>query len=196
MREPGVNLDEQAEGLDGAARLAQRAVAREPEAWRELFELHYRTIYAFVRYRLRGTPEAEDIAAHVFEVAYVNAARFDYRGVPIEAWLMGIARNLCRDAIKKAARHRPESELIEGAGPAEPDQARLADLRQDLANAMRALTEDQQEVLSLRFLLDRSVEETARIMNRSEDAVKNLQRRALAAMQRALAGAGYPGAGS
>jgi DNA-directed RNA polymerase specialized sigma24 family protein len=46
-------------------------------------------------------------------------------------------------------------------------------------------------VLSLRFLLDRSVAETAVLMGRSEDAVKNLQRRALAAMQRALTGAGY-----
>ena len=57
---------------------------------------------------------------------------------------------------------------------------------------MRALTDDQQDVLTLRFLLDRSVQDTARIMNRSEDAVKNLQRRALAAMQRALRDMEYP----
>ena len=61
---------------------------------------------------------------------------------------------------------------------------------------MRDLTEDQHEVISHRFLLDRSVAETALLMNRSEDAVKNLQRRALAAMQRALASAHYPHGGS
>ena len=61
---------------------------------------------------------------------------------------------------------------------------------------MRHLTEDQQTVLALRFLLDKSVAETAAIMNRSEDAVKNLQRRALAAMGRALGDAGYPAGGA
>ena len=53
----------------------------------------------------------------------------------------------------------------------------------------------QRQVIELRFLLDKSVLETADLMNRSEDAVKNLQRRALAAMQRALVPDGYPGRG-
>jgi RNA polymerase sigma-70 factor (ECF subfamily) len=60
---------------------------------------------------------------------------------------------------------------------------------------MRGLTGDQRQVIELRFLLDKSVLETADLMNRSEDAVKNLQRRALAAMQRALVSDGYPGSG-
>lgn len=169
-------------------------MARDAGAWSEIFELHYRSVFAFVRYRLRGAEEAEDIASQVFEVAYSHAERFDYRGVPIQAWLIGIARNLCRDHVKKLGRRGIDAELDETMGPVEDDAAVTVDLRRDLSLAMRRLTEDQQEVLSLRFLLDRSVEETARLMNRSEDAVKNLQRRALAAMQRALADVNYPGA--
>jgi len=64
------------------------------------------------------------------------------------------------------------------------------DLREDIRIAMQALTEDQQMVITLRFLLDRSITETAVNMSRSEDAVKLLQRRALAALQRQL-GASY-----
>jgi RNA polymerase sigma-70 factor (ECF subfamily) len=168
-------------------------VRRDADAWGELFELHYRAVFGFVRYRLRGATEAEDIASQVFEVAYARADRFDYRGVPIEGWLIGIARNLVRDHVKKLGRRGFEEEFDETIELSEPDSADAIDLRQDLTQAMRALTEDQQEVLSLRFLLDRSVAETAVLMNRSEDAVKNLQRRALAAMQRALAAADYPG---
>ncbi len=187
--------DRAADGRDPSAEsLAQRAVARDAGAWSEIFELHYRSVFAFVRYRLRGAEEAEDIASQVFEVAYSHAERFDYRGVPIQAWLIGIARNLCRDHVKKLGRRGIDAELDETMGPVEDDAAVTVDLRRDLSLAMRRLTEDQQEVLSLRFLLDRSVEETARLMNRSEDAVKNLQRRALAAMQRALADVNYPGA--
>jgi RNA polymerase sigma-70 factor (ECF subfamily) len=194
VREHEVEHDAPVEGDDEAASLARRAVARDADAWAQLFEHHYRAVFGFVRYRLRGADEAEDIAAQVFEVAYARADRFDYRGVPIEAWLMGIARNLLRDHIKKVGRRGVSEELDELNTPAQSDAADAIDLHEDLQRAMRALTEDQQEVITMRFLLDKSVAETAVLMDRSEDAVKNLQRRALAAMQRALAGAGYPGA--
>ncbi len=166
--------------------LARRAAAGEEAAWGELFEAHYTAIFGFVRYRLRNPEEAEDIASQVFEVAYCRADKFDYRGVPIGAWLMGIARNLVRDQIKKRMRRGYEQEIGESVTPVQPDETTSVDLRQDIEAAMTHLTDDQQEVLSLRFLLDKSVAETAALMERSEDAVKNLQRRALAAMRRAM----------
>lgn len=179
-----------AEGRDDAE-IARRAAARDAQAWADIFDRHWNSVYSFVRYRLRGAAEAEDIASHVFEVAYARADRFDYRGVPIEGWLIGIARNLARDHIKKLGRRGFEEELVEAVAPPDPDGIAAMELRQDLSQAMHALTEDQQTVLSLRFLLDKSVADTAQLMSRSEDAVKNLQRRALAAMQRALAGTDY-----
>lgn len=191
MREHEVEHDDHAARGRGGAELARRAVARDPQAWGEIFEAHYTRVFAFVRYRLRGAAEAEDIASQVFEVAYTHADRFDYRGVPIEGWLIGIARNVVRDYLKKVARRGYEEELVESEAPLDPDGPDTIDLRHDLAAAMHELTEDQQTVLSLRFLLDKSVAETAALMARSEDAVKNLQRRALAAMQRALADSGY-----
>ena len=171
--------------------LARRAAAGEAAAWSELFETHCTAIFGFVRYRLRSPEEADDIASQVFEVAYRRADKFDYRGVPIGAWLMGIARNLVRDQIKKRVRRGYEEELGESVTPVQPDEAPAVDLKQDISSAMSNLTEDQQEVLSLRFLLDKSVADTAVVMERSEDAIKNLQRRALAAMQRAMMQPGY-----
>lgn len=180
-----------AQGPQHAEALARRAVAREAAAWEELFDLHYRSVFAFVRYRLRSAEEAEDIASQVFEVAYANAARFNYQGVPIEGWLIGIARNLCRDYIKKLGRRGIDDEFDDSLELSEPDSADAIGLRRDLLEAMQSLTGDQKEVIQLRFLLDKSVAETAVMMQRSEDAVKNLQRRALAAMQRALGGESY-----
>jgi len=188
--EAGIN-DLAANGRVDAEALARRASARDPDAWGAIFEAHYRAVFAFVRYRLRGAAEAEDIASQVFEIAYGRADRFDYRGVPIEGWLIGIARNLARDHIKKYARRGFEEELVDTIAPPSPDEAPRVDLSLDIAQAMKVLTEDQQTVISLRFLMDRSVAETADVMARSEDAVKNLQRRALAALQRALAGTAY-----
>jgi RNA polymerase sigma-70 factor (ECF subfamily) len=191
VRSEGAGHGQAAVGQYDAEALARRAAARDPEAWGAIFEAHWHGVYAFLRFRLSGAAEAEDLASQAFEVAYQRAESFDYRGVPIEAWLIGIARNLYRDHIKKLARRGYHEELVETMTPPEPDAAPAIDLREDLLTAMKALTEDQQTVLTLRFLLDKSVEETASHMARSEDAVKNLQRRALGAMQRALAGTAY-----
>lgn len=179
--------DDRAMDRDEAEDLARRAAARDPAAWTMLFDLHFRSVYAFVRYRLRGADAAEDLAAQVFEVAFSRCEHFDWRGVPIEAWLIGIARNLVRDHLKKLARRGPEDELMDYDLPPQADDAPAIELRHDLERAMAHLTGDQQQVIALRFLLDKSVAETAALMQRSEDAVKTLQRRALAALQRALA---------
>ena len=107
------------------------------------------------------------------------------------AALVGIARNLVRDHVKKLGRRGHTEDLTDTLGLSEPDSATGVDLHHDLLAAMRHLTDDQQQVLYHRFLQDRPVAETAVLMNRSEDAVKNLQRRALAAMHQAMVASGY-----
>lgn len=174
-----------AAGIDSD--LAVRAARQDRDAWSQIFDQHFRAIYTFVRYRLRNADEAEDLASQVFEIAFRRASSFDYRGVPIEGWLYGIARNVVRDHNKRAARHGEHLDIDDSPEVAEPGASQLLDEREDIRLAMQSLTEDQQTVISLRFLLDRSVADTARLMGRSEDAVKTLQRRALAAMQRAMA---------
>lgn len=181
-------------GHPADAELAARAARRDPAAWETLFETHYRTIYRYLRFQLANPQEAEDLASQVFEIAYTRAPTFEYRGVPIQAWLLGIARNLARESTKKPTRRHPAENLdtadLAGA-VAQDDPAPNIHLRSDLARALQNLTEDQREVLRLRIILDRPVAETAALMHRSEDAVKNLQRRALAALQRALGGDTY-----
>ncbi len=199
MRDPGEpRHDAQPDGPSSDADLVARAARRDPAAWETLFELHYRSIYRYLRSRLGSPEEAEDLASQVFETAYARVDSFDDRGIPFQAWLLGIARNLARDAIKKRVRRGPTDDLqaAELAGAlALGDHADAIQLRSDLATALACLTEDQQEVIRLRFLLDRSVADTALLMGRSEDAIKNLQRRALAALQRAL-GETYPAGGA
>jgi RNA polymerase sigma-70 factor (ECF subfamily) len=184
--------DEPAERNAVEAALAARAQARDEAAWSEIYTRHQRAVYTFLRYRLQDAEEANDVTAQVFETAFRSAERFDYRGAPIEAWLIGIARNLARDHVKRSVRRGPSVSLdVEEHAARGPDEVGAADLKADLGQAMLRLTEDQQVVVTLRFIQDRSVTETARIMNRSEDAVKNLQRRALAALRRELTPTAY-----
>ena len=68
-------------------------------------------------------------------------------------------------------------------------------MEQELAKYMHkiiiALTEDQQQVVVLRFGEDRSVKEVARIMNKKPNAVKQLQHRALRSMAGKLERSGF-----
>jgi RNA polymerase sigma-70 factor (ECF subfamily) len=57
---------------------------------------------------------------------------------------------------------------------------------EDLKHAMQQLTEDQQHVLGLRFGYDMPIQEVARVLGKSEGAIKQLQARAIAALARKL----------
>jgi RNA polymerase sigma-70 factor (ECF subfamily) len=52
--------------------------------------------------------------------------------------------------------------------------------------AMTHLTDEQREVVILRFIEEYNVAETAAVMGKNEGAVKSLTRRALAALRRVL----------
>ncbi|HET7377340.1 MAG TPA: sigma-70 family RNA polymerase sigma factor, partial [Anaerolineae bacterium] len=56
----------------------------------------------------------------------------------------------------------------------------------NLARALRDLTEEQQNVISLRFGYDMPIQEVARTMGKTEGAIKQLQARAIAALTRRL----------
>jgi RNA polymerase sigma-70 factor (ECF subfamily) len=58
---------------------------------------------------------------------------------------------------------------------------------------MRHLTELQQQVVALRFGAGMSLQETADIMGRSVNAIKNLQHKALGALRRHLEPMGVGG---
>ena len=58
----------------------------------------------------------------------------------------------------------------------------------ELAEALSRLTDEQRQVVTLRFLQGCSIAETAAAMGKTEDAVKKLQARGLRALKRALGG--------
>jgi RNA polymerase sigma-70 factor (ECF subfamily) len=106
---------------------------------------------------------------------------FRWQGKDFGAWLMTIARNLTTDHFK-AGRTRleytqedmtPHDEATEG-----PESSVLASLtNQALLAALTELPHEQQECLIMRFLQGLSIAETAKVLGRSDGAVKQLQLR-------------------
>ncbi|MGH3112477.1 MAG: sigma-70 family RNA polymerase sigma factor, partial [Gaiellaceae bacterium] len=112
------------------------------------------------------------------------------RTVPISAWLFRIAHNLAMDHFRAGRRWQPEEEPPEPPGSAErsAEEAALHSIgRKSMLEMIEELSPDQQQVLTLKFLFGFANREAAAILGKTEGAVKSLQHRALASLQRQLA---------
>jgi len=80
------------------------------------------------------------------------------------------------------------SENVPDPGPFAAPEMRLqsSEDRRRLAEAVGRLTDEQRQVVVLRFIESCDVDQIARIMNRTRGAIHAMQHRALASLQRAL----------
>ena len=155
-------------------------------AWRELFEANYQRVYRYAYVRLGNAADAEDVAAGVFSEAVKNIRGFQYRGIPIAAWLFRIAHHETVDVLKR--RQLSPQAQADDLGFEHHELIRAID-RLDLSEAMDQLKAEHRDVLVLRFIEDRSVRDTAEILGKSEGAVKVLQLRALRSLRTRIGGA-------
>lgn len=160
-----------------------------PSALTEIYDRYFQSIYSFIRLRVDDAPLAEDLTSEVF-VRLVEAVR--RRSGPrssLRGWLFKVARNLVHDHYR--SRHGLSEEALGDwmASPSpDPEVHAIYAASIDLVRrALRGLTPDHQEVLILRFAQNLSLQETAEIMGRRTNAIKQLQFRATQALQRALA---------
>ena len=161
--------------------LVELARGGDAEAFGMLYD-HYQTaVYRFLYYRVGSIALAEDLTSETFFRALRSMGSFRWQGKDFGAWLMTIARNLTTDHYK-AGRTRlelatedmtPHDSATEG-----PETAVLASLTNDaLLTALKELPTEQQECLIMRFLQGLSIAETAKVLGRSDGAVKQLQLR-------------------
>ena len=171
------------------AALVAAAQRGDRESFGQIYDHFQLPVYRYALARVRSPSDAEDVAAETFVAAFRSIHRFQWRGVPFDAWLFRIARSKIADVQRHRRRHRDRTD-IESVDPAllprAPDAAtevvRL-DETANLLEAMRGLSHDHQEVLALRFFAGLSLQETADTLGRSANAVKQLQFRAMNALR-------------
>jgi RNA polymerase sigma-70 factor (ECF subfamily) len=131
--------------------------------------------------------EAEDMTQQVFLNALQSISSFRWKGVPFSAWLFRIAHNQAVDHLRKKKHSSVplDESLVSGEDSPHAAAERKMDIEQLLA-ATRRLTEAQREVISLRFTSELSIAQVARIMGKSEGAVKALQHSAIVALRRTM----------
>ena len=161
----------------------QRAKAGDDAVWEAWFDAFYPKLYRYAFTRLGRKADAEDVAGLVFLEAVRQIDRFQYTGRPVLAWLYRIAHNLVYDRLKRTKR------------PVEREDAAITELvpgpdvlvtKMDLLTAINELTDEQREVIILRFYLSMSAQEVGNLLGRPAGAVFSLQARAIVNLRERL----------
>lgn len=159
-------------------------------AWEQIYSTLAGPVTGYLR--SRGAADPDDLCSEVFFQVARDIHRFDGNADKFRSWVFVIAHRRLIDA-RRASKRRPEivdeavSAIdVEGGDVEEEVMASLGDAW--ASRVLQALTEEQQEVLTLRIVADLSLEETGAVMGKRVGAVKALQRRALMAARRHLGG--------
>ena len=167
-------------------RLLIEAAQADPARFVEIYERYVDRIYAFVSRRTENRAAAEDITSQVFERALGAIGRFEWRGLPVAAWLFRIASNALADHWRERAHEADEPP------PDVPDPREVEDIDRRIAlyQHVERLPDLQRQVIQMRFVEEKSIREVAAALDRSEGAVKQLQLRALENLRKSMGGHG------
>jgi len=166
----------------------ERARSGDAEAVGRLYWRYAPAIFRYAYYRLGDSEVAQDLTADVFVRVIEALPRYRERGAPFSAWLYRIAGARIADYYRRRRRQPTEelsSEVRSSVGQPEVEvESRL--VAQELQRVLQGLSPAYQQVIVLRFVERLSHAEVARILRRSEGAVRVLQFRALDALRRLL----------
>ncbi len=167
----------------------ERAQRGDPAAVMRLYERYQALVFRYIFYRVRGDQNcAEDLTADVFVRMLAKLKTYVQGDQPILAWLYTIAHHLVIDHYRSnGTPHLPlEEDLVAGdvGHPVKATEDRLAQER--LAKVLKCLTEEQRQVILLKFVEDRDLVEVAALLGKNERAIRSLQHRALDALHRAM----------
>ena len=175
--------------LTNERQLVLQAQDGNTEAFGQLYDAYMERIYRFVYFRVEDQQTAEDITSQVFLKAWSNLDRFSFNRTPYLAWLYTIAHN----AVIDHYRTRKVTTALDDVQLSQPDHSEAVENDIDLTaemqsvkTALQALTDDQQKVLTLKFIEGMSNNEIAHQLGKREGAIRALQMRGLQALAKQL----------
>ena len=160
-----------------------------------LFREYHPRVYAYVRYRIAGLAEAEDLTSEILERAFTHLASYDARKGAFSTWLFRIAHNTWVNHLKQRQRRNPHhvalAEELEDLVANEPTPEQAVLHKEETAQLLKflgTLSSRQQEILSLRFAGRLTNREIARILRMNERTVSVTVLRALRKLRQQLVG--------
>ncbi len=166
--------------------LAARAALGDRAAFERIYNLLVDDLYSYIRGQTRNETVAEDLVANVFLKAWRSAKGYRPSSHTFRRWIFTIARNEVRDYWRASQRTLPMVEFdISDERQPEPESDPV-EVRRLVQQALATLTEEQRQVVVLRYFSNKSHEDIAAILGKREGAVRAQLMRALRQMRKVM----------
>jgi len=158
-------------------------------AFADVYDRHHAAVHGYLRARLLNHGDADDLCQEVFLRAYQGLNRY-HDGGAMRAWLMGIARNVLREHIRR--RHRRKevawTELCLELEESIEQEGIYEDMLHLLPVCTARLGDSARQAITWHYMTGLKVQEIADRMTRTVGAVKVLMVRARQALKRCIQG--------
>ncbi len=160
------------------------------EAFAAIVKEHQTSVFGFLRARMIEPSDAEDLCQEVFLRSYQNCAEFR-RATSIRGWLIGIARNVLREHVRRTSRRKEVAwthlcleldELLQ----TKPSETCADEASEHLPVCLESLGQSARQAIDLRYRDQKKLAEIGSQTGRSEGAVKLLMFRARQALRNCL----------
>jgi len=147
-----------------------------------IYRQYYKNVYNYIGFRINNHSDTEELASAVFEKAMVSWKRYN-SALPVEAWLIGIAKNTVTDYLRaKKRKHFVTLDSIAGlvSFNRQPEEVVVSnESSKALITAMSKLKTQERQILSMKFATNLKHGEIAAIMGISASNVGVIVHRAL-----------------
>ena len=151
----------------------------------QIYELYQPKVISYIRARVHGQANAEDLCSDVFEKVFRKLPDYDPSKAARGTWVITITRNTVRDYFRRS---RPAEELDENlSDDSEVDENLLSnESLSELASALRSLPQQLMDIIVLRYYDGKPLTEIAEMMGLSYGAVKLRHQNALMLLREKL----------
>lgn len=172
---------------DDEPRLIEQAKKGDPAAFGQLYEFYAPRVFRFLFAHLNCRQDAEDLTEEVFLRVWEALPGFRLHGAPFGGYLFRVARNALYDFYRRnrhgVSNADTDYDWIDEQQPDPADSVPLKLQRRQIQRMLAQLRADYRMVVTMRFLVGLTTEETATAMGRSSGAVRVLQHRALESLR-------------
>jgi RNA polymerase sigma-70 factor (ECF subfamily) len=168
--------------MDDIPRLVE-AARKDPAAFGRLYNHFVQPVYRYLYSHVGTVHDAEDLTSQTFMTAYESLPRYRERGY-FSAWLFRIARSRMVDHFR-GSRREVGLQAVERIKATHDALGQV--IQDEELNRLNALvyelTEEEQDLIRLRYIADLSFAEMADLLGKREDAVKKSVYRLLARLK-------------
>ena len=171
--------------------LMQQAKNGNTVAFGRLYEIYFVPIFRYTYLRVKDKAATEDLVQTVFLKVFQSVGQYKGRGGSPLAYFFTVARNAIIDYQRRRKEIIPDNSQeffakLQDTALNPQELLEKGDMAKTVRAAIHQLTEEQEEVIILKFINDLSNSEIAQLLGKSEEAIRQLQCRGLKMLRQQL----------